>query len=150
MKQTSQRAGFVLVCGLLLASQSTPQVQVRPDDFQNDPVMKVDEQFRLAKLHNDINTLNLILADNFYETNQNGNSRNKAQTIELWTSFPIRSLTTDSAELRKSGDTAVVTGAQTEENGGGTDRMLFMRVYINSSQGWKLLACMQFRNPRTS
>jgi hypothetical protein len=111
-------------------------------------VMKVDEQFRLAKLNQDTRALGLILAENFLETNQNGNSRNKAQTIELWTSFRIDSLTTDSADVKITGDTAVVTGSQTEHNGGGVDRMLYMRTYVRSGSSWQLLAAIQFRDPR--
>jgi hypothetical protein len=113
-----------------------------------DEVMKVDEQFRMAKLNRDTGTLGLILAENFHETNQNGNGRNKQQTIELWTSFPIESLTTDSADVKITGDTAVVTGSQTERNGGGVDRMLYMRVYIRDGSRWQLLSAMQFRDPR--
>jgi Domain of unknown function (DUF4440) len=113
-----------------------------------DEVMKIDEQFRLAKLNRDTGALGLILAENFHETNQNGNSRNKAQTIELWASFPIDSLTTDSSDVKITGDTAVVTGAQTEHNASGIDRMLYMRVYTRAGSSWQLLAAMQFRNPR--
>lgn len=116
--------------------------------FEVDQVMKVDEQFRLAKLNRDTGTLRSILAENFLETNQNGNSRNKSQTIELWTSFPIDSLTTDSADVKITGDTAVITGSQTEHNGSGVDRMLYMRVYIRAGSGWQLLAAVQFRDPR--
>ena len=112
-----------------------------------DQVMQVDEQFRLAKLNRDTRVLGFILADNFYETNQNGNSRNKAQTIELWTSFPIDSLTTDSADVKITGNTAVVTGSQTERNAG-VDHMLYMRVYVRAGSTWQLLAAMQFRDPR--
>jgi hypothetical protein len=111
-------------------------------------VMKVDEQFRLAKLHNDTGALGLILADNFFETNQNGNSRDKAQTIELWRSFPIDSLTTDSANVRITGDTAVVSGSQTEHNSAGVDHMLYTRVYVRAGVGWQLVSAMQFRDPR--
>jgi hypothetical protein len=113
-----------------------------------DEVMKVDEQFRLAKLNRDTGALGLILAENFLETNQNGNSRNKAQTIELWTSFPIDSLTTDSADVKITGDTSVVTGSQTEHNASGVDSMLYMRVYVRAGSSWQLLAAMQFRDPR--
>jgi hypothetical protein len=113
-------------------------------------IMNVEEQYRLAKLNRDTRALGLILAENFYETNQNGNSRNKAQTIELWTSFAIYSLTTDSADVKITGDTAVVTGSQTEHNATGVDRMLYMRVYIRAGSTWQLLSSMQFRNPRTS
>ena len=113
-----------------------------------DQIMKVDEEFRLDKLNRDTQALGLILAENFCETNQNGNSRNKAQTIELWSSFPINSLKTDSADVRITGDTAIVTGSQSEHNGTGVDRMLYMRVYIRAGSTWHLLAAMQFRDPR--
>ena len=113
-----------------------------------DEVMKVDDLFRLAKLNRDTSALRLILAENFHETNQNGNSRNKAQTLELWASFAIESLTTDSADVKITGETAVVTGSQTERNGSGIDRMLYMRVYIRDGSRWQLLAAMQFRDPR--
>jgi hypothetical protein len=111
-------------------------------------VVKVDEEYRLAKLRNDTRTLQRLLADDFYEMNQNGNGRNKSQTVTLWETFPIKSLTTDRGEIRVTVSTAVVTGAQTELNASGTDRMLFMRTYIRRGGRWQLLASMQFRNPR--
>jgi hypothetical protein len=129
---------LAFVCSAL-AGQSSPPT---------DEVMKTDEQFRLAKLNRDTAALSRILADNFYETNQNGNGRNKTQIIELFTSFPIASLTIDSADVRITGDTAVVTGSQSERNSTGVDRMLYMRVYVRGGAGWQLLACMQFRNPK--
>jgi hypothetical protein len=106
-------------------------------------VMRVDEAYRVAKLKQDTGTLGRLLADGFNETNQNGNSRNKAQTLELWKDFSINSLNTDSAEVRITGDTAVVMGTQTEND---NEHMLFNRVYIRSGYGWQLLSSMQFRN----
>ena len=108
-------------------------------------VMKADEAYRLAKLHQDIKALDQILADGFNETNQNGNSRDKLQTLKLWKTFAIRSLTTDTFEVRVAGDTAMVLGTQTES---GDERMLFTRVYVWRSGGWHLLSSMQFRNPK--
>jgi hypothetical protein len=110
----------------------------------NDDVMRVDEAYRVAKLRQDISALQAILADGFNETNQNGNSRNKAQTIDLWKGFSISSLTTDSFQVSVAGPAAMVTGTQTE-NGG--ERMLFSRVYVLGSTGWQLLSSMQFRDP---
>lgn len=109
-----------------------------------DDVMKADEAYRLAKINRDIPALERILADRFNETNQNGNSRDKAQTIQLFRGFLIPSLTTDSFDVRVTGGTAMVTGRQTE----GSERMLFTRVYVMSSTGWQLLSSMQFRDPR--
>src|SRR3954468_22835135 len=85
-----------------------------PAAAQRDEVLKADEAYRVAKLKRDLPALQAILADEFNETNQNGNSRDKAETLALWDSFSISSLTTDSSEVRLSGDTAMVTGTQTE------------------------------------
>jgi Domain of unknown function (DUF4440) len=138
-----KHATLATLAASMLCLSATGQRSVTADE-----VMKVDEQFRLAKLNRDTSALGLILAETFHETNQNGNGRNKAQTIELWASFPIESLTTDSADVKITGDTAVVTGSQTEHNGSGVDRMLYMRVYVRDGSRWQLLAAMQFRDPR--
>jgi hypothetical protein len=60
---------LAFVCSALAGQNSPP----------TDEVMKADEQFRGAKLNRDTAALGRILADNFYETNQNGNGRNKTQ-----------------------------------------------------------------------
>jgi hypothetical protein len=114
-------------------------------DPQASEVLQVDEAYRLGKLRRDIQGLDRVLADAFTETNQNGNTRNKAETLELWKSFSISSLTTDSAEVRINGDTAVVIGTQTEN---GPEHMLFTRVYVKTGDTWKLLSSFQYRDPR--
>jgi hypothetical protein len=111
-------------------------------------ISDIEEQFRVAKLRNDVRSLDRILDRSFVETNQNGNSRTKTQTIELFRSFLMQSLTTDSSTVRVAGNAALVTGSQTEVNGTGTDRMLFTRVYVKSGDQWRLLASSQFRNPK--
>ena len=110
-------------------------------------VLGVDERFRVAKLTNDVRTMESLRSDDFFETNQNGNSRDKPEALELWTTFPIRSLTTERATIRLAGDVAMIAGQQTEVNGTGTDRMLFTRVYVRSGSTWQLLSSTQFRNP---
>ena len=113
-------------------------------------IRDIEEQFRVAKLKNDVQSLDRILDTSFVETNQNGNSRTKNEAIELFRSFAIQSLKTESATIRVSDNAAVVTGSQTEVNDTGTDRMLFTRVYIRSGDRWRLLASSQFRNPKLS
>ena len=108
----------------------------------------VEEQFRVAKLTNDAQSLDRLLDESFVETNQNGNSRTKNETIELFRTFRIKSLTTDSFTIRVTANEALVTGSQTEVNGTGTDRMLFTRVWVKSGDRWRLLASSQFRNPK--
>jgi hypothetical protein len=114
-------------------------------------IVAVEEAYRVAKLNHDVHALDRLLSADFYGTNQNGNSRNKREALELFTSFPIDSLVVDRASIRFSGTTATVTGEQTEVNGTGTDRMLFTRVYVPDGAGsWLLLSNTQFRNPRAT
>jgi hypothetical protein len=114
-------------------------------------VLRVDEQFRLAKLANDVRAIENLLSNDFFEMNQNGNGRDKSETLDLWTSFKISSLVTERATIRLAGDQATMTGQQTEVNGTGTDRMLFTRVYVRSgADDWKLLSSTQFRNPKAN
>ena len=112
-------------------------------------VLARDEQWRQAKLANDLSLMAQVVSEDFFETNQNGNSRNKAQMLDLWSTFKITSLTTDRATIRLSSDTATITGQQTEVNATGTDRMLFTRVYVKSKDAsWQLLSSTQFRDPQ--
>lgn len=112
-------------------------------------IFGAEEQYRRAKLQNDTTALAFVLNDQFVETNQNGNSRTKRETLALWETFRISSLTTDTADVRFSGDSvAMVTGSQTEVNGSGTDRMLFTRVWVRNGDAWQLLSSTQFRNPQ--
>jgi ketosteroid isomerase-like protein len=107
-------------------------------------VMQVDEEFRVAKLKKDTATLERIVAEDYYGMNQNGNGRNKKELIELFKTFSISTLTTDTFQVRVAGDTAFVTGTQTED---GADKMVFLRVYMYRSGNWQLTASMQARDP---
>ena len=112
-------------------------------------VLARDEQWRQAKLANDLSLMAQVVSEDFFETNQNGNSRNKAQMLDLWSTIKITSLTTDRATIRLSSDTATITGQQTEVNATGTDRMLFTRVYVKGKDAsWQLLSSTQFRDPQ--
>ena len=107
-------------------------------------MLAADETYRLAKLERDTDALGRLLNDHFAETNQNGRTRDKADTIELWRTFPITALTTDHSDVHVEGDTAIVRGRQTEHNSVGVDHMLFSRTYVRVGGTWQLLASMQF------
>lgn len=117
-----------------------------PQEFST--VATLDEECRVAKLAHDTQALARILSDDYFGTNQNGNSRNKAEFLELFQHFPISSLRTTQATIRSAGDVVILAGTQIEVNMTGTDRMLFTRVYHNEgSNEWKLLSSTQFRVP---
>jgi hypothetical protein len=112
-------------------------------------ILKVEEAFRLAKAENDTATLRRIVATNYVGTNQFGETRNKAELVELFTTVSVKSVKSEPSQVRITGDVAVVTGSQSEVNGGGLDRMLFMRVYVKNREAgeWQLLANMQYKTP---
>ena len=143
MKLALLRMGLVI--GIFSLTISPSRAQATSDAVVGQAVINVDEQFRLAKLHNDTATLDRILAKDFYEMNQNGNGRNKAEFIELFKSFSISSLTTDSFQVRIAGDTVSVTGTQNENR---VEPMLFLRVYVKGANGWQLFSSLQARNPK--
>jgi hypothetical protein len=139
VRSLSSFTAFAVLC---IPAFSQTRFQLTGDQAA---VISVDEEYRVAKMNNNTATLGRILSTDFHETNQNGNTRDYLQTIELWKTFRVTSLTTDSFEVSVTGDTAVVRGSMTEGN---AERMLFTRVYIRGVSGWRLLSSMQFRNPR--
>src|ERR1700716_2217589 len=114
---------LMLPLALFILPASQSRAQQRSTD-QN-AVLKVDEAFRLAKQENDTATLRRIVANNYVGTNQFGDTRNKAELLELFTSISLKSVTSKPSQVKITGHGAVVTGSQTEVNGGGFDRMLF-------------------------
>ena len=84
-------------------------------------VLALEEQFRLAKLERNVQTLDRLLDDAVVSTNQYGIKRNKADLLELWRTFQVELLTLDSAEVQITGDLATVTGRQSEISGSGSD-----------------------------
>ena len=111
-------------------------------------VASLDEKLRMARLSNNIGALAPLLSEDFVETDQNGNSRNKAELIELVRAFRIRSFEINRAMIRSSEPAVTIVGEQTEVNPSGTDHMLFTRVYVQApSKEWRLLASTQFRKP---
>ena len=143
MIQTLARLPIIAI--LCIPAFSQTQAKLTGDQAS---VISVDEEYRIAKMSNNTATLSRILDADFYETNQNGNTRNYTETIDLWKTFRISSLTTDSFDVRVTGDTAVVKGTQTEMRGPFVEPMLFTRVYVRAANGWRLLSSMQFNNPR--
>jgi TonB family protein len=112
-------------------------------------VQLAERQLHAARMRNDVVTATQLLADEFIGTDQNGSTRNKAATLELLRTVGISSLSQTISDERVTNGMAVVTGSSVEENGQGTDRMLFTHVWRRDDAGWwKLVSSSQFRDPR--
>ena len=112
-------------------------------------VLNVEEQFRQARLRNDLKAFDRILADDYSGTNQNGNTRNKAETKELFKTFKLKSITVEKPQVIVHADTAVVTGHQTEvvPESAGPSHLRFVRVYVRQNGRWQLLTSQQTNAP---
>lgn len=138
-------AGFAIIATSCVPAFSQTKSPLTGDQAA---VIKADEDYRVAKMTNDLDALRRVLAPDFYETNQNGNTRNYAETVDLWKTFRVTSLITESFDVRVTGDTAVMKGTQIEVRGGFVEPMLFTRVYVRTASGWRLLSSMQSDDPR--
>jgi TonB family protein len=110
-------------------------------------VLALEEQFRLAKVKNDIPALDRLLDDAVISTNQSGVKRNKTELIDLWRTFRVELLTLDAADVEVQGDLATVTGRQTEVSGTSDYPMLFTRIWRRVQGDWRLFSVTQFRDP---
>jgi hypothetical protein len=135
---------------LLFLDVSQSRAQHKPKySADEDAVLKVDEAFRRAKQENDTATLRRIVANNYVGTNQFGETRNKTDLLELFATISLKSVTSKPSQVRITGEVAVVSGSQSEVNGGGFNSMVFMRVYVRNREAgeWQLLANMQSMAP---
>jgi hypothetical protein len=119
-----------------------------PEPEQEEVVIAAEDEFRKAKLKNDVAALERILGENFHEIDQNRNARNKKESIDFFRGSPITNSNMDAAQVRLTANTAIVTGVQTEQNTSGTERLLFMRVWIKQTGRWRLIGSMQYRDPK--
>jgi TonB family protein len=127
---------------------AAPQVAPPPDASADQKiVLALEEQFRLAKVQNDVKALERLLDDAVVSTNQTGAIRRKADLLELWQTFRVDLLTLDSADVQIAGDLATVTGRQTEVSGTGDYPMLFTRIWRRAGSTWRLFSVTQFRDP---
>ena len=112
-------------------------------------VLGLEEQFRQARLRGDLKALDRVLTDDYSGTNQNGHTRNKSETRDLFKSFKLKSLSIEKQQVIVHGSTAVVTGFQTESilDSPGPARLRFVRVYVKQVGRWQLLASQQMNAP---
>jgi hypothetical protein len=141
MRQMITATLIVLCAGLL--SPAIGQPGTAADNREQ--VLRTEEEFRQAKLKNDTRALERLVADEYYGVNQWGAKRDKAQLIELFSSFQTEVLAPTDVTVRISGDHAIVDGTMTESSGGGMRfTYLFLRVFVRRGDNWKLLSSVQF------
>jgi len=129
--------------------QARTAIAVASPELQQ--VELAERQLQAARMRNDVVEATRLLADEFVGTDQNGSTRSKAATVELFRTVGVNSLTQTISDERVTNGMAVVTGSSVEENGKGPDRMLFTHVWRRDDAGWwRLVSSSQFRDPRAT
>jgi hypothetical protein len=122
----------------------------RPED--TGALAKAEEDFRIAKIANDTDTIDRLVDAEYYGVNQNGIARTKTQLLDLFRVFKIRMLEVEIDRIRIAGDNAVIAGRQREIIGCANDNAtpeisMFLRTYVRRSSGWQLLTNAHFVDP---
>jgi hypothetical protein len=136
---------------ILMATGATGVIVASCQSPPNETVLRnLEDEYTLAKLRNDTDAIGRIMADEYYDMNQNGNGRNKAQSLELWKTFKLTSLKSTVHRIKISGDTAMVFGRLVTGCTGEScspEIALFMHLYVLRDGQWRMLGGMQFRDP---
>jgi len=103
----------VLVFAVAVQAQTPAQTEVEQHATQE--LITLENGWAKAILKNDIAFFDRIFADNYVETDQEGNVLNKAQSLEEMKSgtYVRTSEVQDNIKVHVYGDTAVVTGCST-------------------------------------
>ena len=133
MKQTIP----VFFVAILTAAASAAQL---PHAEAKAEVLKAEEAFSQAKLHNDVAALDRLLAPEYMGINQWGAVRDKRSVLDLFKDFSTTSLTPSHITVRVANDTATINGIMYESKAW---KFLFLRTYIKRQGRWLLLSSVQ-------
>ena len=129
---------LVSAMALLLAAAPADRSRVEAE------IRAVEDARRRAYLAGDYDAVAALLADDFFLTNAQGMTRNKAALVALWKTGQMRAQSLEFRDLavRAAGDVAVVTGLSTSvETHAGEERAAdqrFTRVYVKRKGRWLL------------
>jgi ketosteroid isomerase-like protein len=150
----SHIAAMIAVVTLLGLGAASCAARATSRILDNNPadasaIRAMEDEFRQAKVKNDTAALARIVAADYYGVNQNGNARNREQLVDLFKTFPVRSLEVDIERLRISGDNAVTAGRQREDCQGPdcAEIHVFLRTWIRRDNRWQLLSNAHYRDP---
>jgi hypothetical protein len=137
---------LILVIGLLtitatsIAVGQVKNTRAATNDKAEQDIRQVDDKRREALLRSDTATLDRILADEYFVTNQFGQIQTKTQMISALKSGELKfeSVVEDDVSVRVYRDAAVVTGRATSKHEGReSTQVRFTRVYVKRRGHWQ-------------
>ena len=134
---TKSLSKFAIVCALSI-------VPIMAAAAEEKELLQAEQQFRQAKLQNDVGALGKILAEEYDGVNQWGARRDKAALIELFSAFKIDVISIGETKVRIIGNVAIVDGTMRESGPGGDfPNLIFSRVWVKRADRWQLLSSLQ-------
>lgn len=104
-------------------------------------VVKLDDTLRQARLAGDATTFDQILSDDFFEVDQDGHERTKAEMVASLRESKVESLTTTHLTAVAADNAVSITGQQEQVTAAKTVRVIFTHVYVREAGNrWKLLS----------
>ena len=142
MKRTLLIAMFTTLALVLISTAGFAQ------SADEQALLKLEEDFRAAKINNDVATLQRVLADNFYEVNWRGEGSNRATIIQIFANSKGRAIELSDLKVQVAGDAATVRGYQHETRPGMNAYIQFMHFCVRQQGAWRLLAIQQMMDYR--
>ena len=133
---TKSLSKFAIVCALSI-------VPIMAAAAEEKELLQAEQQFRQAKLQNDVGALGKILAEEYDGVNQWGARRDKAALIELFSAFKIDVISIGETKVRIIGNVAIVDGTMRESGPGGNFHLIFSRVWVKRADRWQLFSSLQ-------
>ncbi|MEM8536180.1 MAG: nuclear transport factor 2 family protein [Chloroflexota bacterium] len=108
-------------------------------------ILQLESKLCNATLHNDVETTDSLLANNWQNINANGTITTKQQSLAIMPKFQFRAITDEDVEVRVYPGAAVVTGKSTRQLVRSGDQVttttvLFTRVYAQLDGRWQVVS----------
>ena len=132
--------GLLTITATSIAVGQVTNTRAATNDKAEQEIRQVEDKRREALLRSDTATLDRILADEYFVTNQFGQIQTKTQMISALKSGELKfeSVVEDDVSVRVYGDAAVVTGRATSKHEGReSTQVRFTRVYVKRRGHWQ-------------
>ena len=144
MKQICLILILIQITGFNLIGQKnrekSSREQKKSSSLIEQEVLQSEKEYFNAKLENNVKFMEEFLSDNFISTNQFGQVRNKAQSIEFFKGFKPRSFTMDSLKVNLENDTTAIAEGYQTENG---EKFSFSHRLIKHGGSWQIMTAVQ-------
>ncbi len=127
----------IVISGNLYGQEKTGKVNL--NQSEKDEIIQIEKEFYEARINNDVQLLDKLLADDYKSVNQFGHERDKKQALQLYATLK-NPLTVDKVEVSvKDATSASVTGEITEQG----NKINFTHILKRNNGNWQIVLIVQ-------